>query len=99
MRILLALSLCLAACTTEATTPVDLSGTTTTTLANPHGSVDPETDPNAEVRAQAQQLADAQCLEDETLEEGIIRIVDPDTDEVVGEISADCEAVRLAAEQ
>ncbi len=100
MRILLAAALLLVGvgCTGEDATPVDLSPTTTT-VVDPHGSNTDDVDPNAEVRAQAQQLADDQCLEDESLVEGTIQIVDPDTNEVVGVITADCQAVRLAAEE
>ena len=98
MRILLAALLLVGAgCTGEDATPVDLSPTTTT-VVDPHGSTADDVDPNTEVRTQAQLLADDQCLEDESLEEGTIQIVDPDTDEIVGVITADCEAVRLAAE-
>lgn len=98
MRIFLAMALLLVGCSSEATTPIDLSPSTTEAV-DPHASTENPVDPNAEVRAQAQQLADNQCLEDETLEEGTIQIVDPDTDEIVGVITADCAEVRLAANE
>ncbi len=51
-------------------------------------------DPNAEVRQQVIDAAEQQCLDDPTLTEGVVRLVDPETDEVVNEYVADCAEVR-----
>lgn len=80
---LLATSALLAACSEE-TTPIGLDPTTTVVGA----------DPNAEVRAEAQGYADQQCLDDPELAEGVLEIVDPDTEEIVGRITANCASVR-----
>lgn len=85
---LLAFSLLLMSCGGEDATPIDLDATTST--------VGPliDDDPNAESRQLVQDLAEQQCLDDPAKVEGVIRIVDPDTDEVVGEFLADCAEVR-----
>ncbi len=53
-------------------------------------------DPNAEERDRVRQLAEQQCLDDPAKTEGVIRIVDPQTDQVVSEFVVDCAEVRAA---
>lgn len=57
-----------------------------------------EDDPNAEAREQIRQLAEQQCLDDPTKTEGVIRIVEPDTEQVVGEMIVDCAEVRAGTD-
>ena len=47
-------------------------------------------EPTEEMR----QAAAQQCLDDPALAEGYVRAVDPDTEDVVAELSVDCEEVR-----
>ena len=39
-------------------------------------------------------FAEQQCFDDPEAEEGVIRIVEPESEEVVGEVVVDCEEVR-----
>ncbi|MEZ5340048.1 MAG: hypothetical protein R2706_00970 [Acidimicrobiales bacterium] len=94
MRFLLAFGLLLTACTGEDSTPIDLQNSGSVASTPEVSEVPIVDDPNAEVREQAKQLAAQQCLDDPTLEQGVIRIIDPDTDEMAGEVIADCEVVR-----
>ncbi len=92
MGLLLASAL-LMACTGEASTPIDLRATTTS--APPVTGVPLlDDDPNAEAREQIRQLAEQQCLDDPTKTEGVVRIVEPETEQVVGELIVDCAEVR-----
>ncbi len=89
------------ACTGETATPVDLDAdpTTTSTSGAAPGDDDATTDdPNAGERERVRQLAEQQCLDDPDKVEGVIRIVDPVTDQVVSEIVVDCAVVRAARE-
>lgn len=92
LRLVLIAVLLAAACGSEANTQVDLSSTTTGGSESESG--DEIDDPNTEVRQQAQEFADQQCLDDPELEEGVIEIVDPETQELAGRILADCAEVR-----
>ena len=78
----LALLMIGAACTEEATTPIDLDATTTT--APPvTGLPDlPDDDPNAEARAQVIELAKEECRKDPTREFGVVIIADQNGVEV-----------------
>ena len=87
----LAMTALLASCTNDAATPIDLSSTS----APPTSGVPlPDDDPNADSRQMAIDFAEQQCVDDPAKDEGIIRIVDPETEEVVGEVIADCAEVR-----
>lgn len=88
----------LSACSGEASTPIDLRATTTTEGPPISGVPLPEDDPNAEAREQVRQLAEQQCLDDPSKTEGVIRIVEPETEEIVGELIVDCAEVRAANE-
>lgn len=95
--------LVLAACSAEDADPVDLDRIETTqdpvTSGNPVTSGDREAaDDNAESRRLAQQHAEQQCIDDPAATEGVIRIVDPETDEVVAEVIVDCVDVRASGE-
>lgn len=91
------------ACTEgEEPVPVDLDATTTTTQASSattatEGTL-PEDDPNAEARQMVIDAAEQQCLDDPELAEGVVRIVDPETDQVLNEYVADCDEVRGRAD-
>jgi hypothetical protein len=82
----------LASCTNDAATPIDLSSSTSAPLTT--GVPLPDDDPNAESRQMAIDFAEQQCVDDPDKDEGIIRIVDPETEQVVGEVVADCAEVR-----
>lgn len=88
----------LGGCSGEKATPVDLNVTTTVADDEDTGSesvlegdVD---DPNAEQNRVTLGYAEQQCLDDPELDQGYVQIVDPSTDEKVGEVTADCEEVR-----
>ncbi len=87
-----------AACTGETAVPIDLNSTTVPIVESstiPDG-LDPA-NPNEDQNRVAVGYAEQQCLDDPELEEGYVRIVVPDTEEIVGEITVDCEQVRAAA--
>lgn len=73
-------------------------------VANPHGSIDltgdlgHEDDPNAESRQLIRQLARRQCLDDPDLDEGLIRMVNPETGATVNEFTLDCDEVRAQSD-
>lgn len=82
---MVALSLC--ACTDEVPEPIDLDGTTSTTEID-------LADPNAGERERMQELARQQCLDDPDRVEGVVRLVDPETDQAVAEVVVRCDEVR-----
>ncbi|MEZ5225407.1 MAG: hypothetical protein R2710_01695 [Acidimicrobiales bacterium] len=93
-----------ASCSEEKATIVDLNATTTTAAADTAtGSsvsmapftdeIDPD-DPNAEARQQVIDAARQQCLDDPTLDEGVVRIVVEATGEIANEYRVDCAEVR-----
>lgn len=101
-----------AACTGENAEPVDLDGSPTSTTvggapsgtsipspgsSRPTGSLAPE-DQNAESRRLARHHAEQQCFDDPTAAQGIIRIVDPATDQVVSSVVVDCDEVRAGTD-
>ncbi len=87
-----------AACTGETAVPIDLNSTTVPNVepSTIPEALDPE-NPNEDQNRVAVAYAEQQCLEDPELEEGYVRIVVPETEEIVGEITVDCEQVRAAA--
>lgn len=95
---LFALALVVGACSGETAEPIDLRATVPTTDAPTEttlGEAEQQiTDDNEAQRQVAVGYAEQQCLEDPDLEEGYVQIVVPDTDEKVGEITADCAEVR-----
>ncbi len=46
---------------------------------------------------QMEQLARQQCVDDPTLDQGYVEAVDPTTDEVMTEITVDCDEVRAGS--
>ena len=81
----------LAACTGEEAVPIDPANpptvpTTTVDLTDVTHSLQP-TD-------EMREMAEDQCRDDPTLSEGYVRAVDPNTDEVLAEITVDCDEVR-----
>jgi hypothetical protein len=79
-----------AGCSGEEPQPIDLTETVTT--LDP-GSVEPG-DPNATERQRMQELAEQQCRDDPDLERGVVRLVDPRTDETLAEVVADCAEIN-----
>ena len=47
-----------------------------------------------EPTAQMRELAEQQCHDDPALGQGVVQAVDPQTDEVVSEITVDCSELR-----
>lgn len=84
----------LAACSGEEARPIDLQGPTssssTSLVATPHAVGE---------NPQARFHAERQCREDPELDQGVIRIVDPASDAVVGEVVVECAAVRDEPEE
>ncbi|NNF55883.1 MAG: hypothetical protein HKN03_15765 [Acidimicrobiales bacterium] len=76
-------------CTGEEPIPIDLNETVPATTLPP----DPD-DPNAAERQRMEDLAAQQCLDDDELSEGVTRLVDPETNEAVAEVTVECSAVR-----
>jgi hypothetical protein len=87
-----ALALLGAACAEEESTPIDLGRGGASPSERP--AVPHAINETPEARAFAEQ----QCRDDPGLDEGVIRIVDPVSEQVVGEIVVECEAVRADAE-
>lgn len=84
------------ACSSEGATPVDLDpvdqpATSATSSVSP--AIAPD-DQNDAAREQAREYATQQCLDDPEATEGVIQIVDPDTDQVAATVTVDCAAVR-----
>jgi hypothetical protein len=84
--------LALGACGEEPATPIDLrqgrpAATTTPGPVTPH--------PIGE-NPQARAHAERQCREDADLDQGVISIVDPRSDKVVGVVVVDCDELRRA---
>lgn len=102
LLVIAVVTLGVAACSSEEAEPVDLYATVTTATTeaggNPHGMIDPVgpegDDVNAETRQMVVDHATAQCLEDPDLAEGIVRMVDPETNEVANELRLNCAEVR-----
>ncbi len=86
------------ACTGETAVPIDLNSTTVPAVESSTipGVLDPE-NPNEAQNQVAVGYAEQQCLDDPDLEEGYVRIVVPETEEIVGEITVDCEQVRTGS--
>jgi hypothetical protein len=87
------------ACTDEGATPVDLDAITTSSSVDPDAIPFSDDPTNVASRQMAVDFAEAQCFDDPELEEGVIRIVDPESDDVVGEVVADCVEVRAEQER
>ncbi len=85
------------ACTGETAVPVDLNSTSVPAVASSTipDVLDPA-NPNESQNRVAVGYAEQQCLDDPELIEGYVRIVVPDTEEIVGEITVDCEQVRAS---
>lgn len=71
-----------AACTEEATTPIDLDRTTTSAPPVTESPALPDDDPNADARAQLIELAEEECRKDPTREFGVVIIADQNGVEV-----------------
>ena len=83
-------------CTGEVATPIDLNSTTTSLdVAGLAVSSDAT---NAASNQMVLDLARQQCFDDLEAAEGIIRIGDPRTDQVVNEVVIDCTEARAAAD-
>ena len=98
--VLLSLSVAGVGCSEEDATPLDLgtggSSATTATAggAGPEAASDVPTPHAVGENPQARAHAEQQCLDDIELAQGVIRIVDPATDTVVGEVIVECTEVR-----
>lgn len=85
LSVLLLTATALAGCTDEPTTELDLDGTI------PATTVAPDEDPNAEARAEVERFARQQCLDDPTLEVGVVVIADAETGEEVNRFELPCD--------
>lgn len=90
LLVLAVVSAVLSGCSEEEATPIDLTPGATTTTALPPGATPHTIGDNPQARFHAEQ----QCLEDPEQDEGVIRIVDPANDAVLGEVVVDCDEVR-----
>lgn len=102
----------IAGCSDEEATPVDLSSSggasTSAPAADPPAgdqggapAVDGEPPPTPHAigeSPQARAYAEEQCRDDPEAERGVVRIVDPSTQRVVGEVIVDCAEVRSTSE-
>ena len=80
--VLFALAAVASSCTSEATTPIDLDGTTTTAPPVTGLPDVPGDDPNADSRELVIELAKEECRKDPSREFGVVVIADPDGVEV-----------------
>ncbi len=89
------LGMALAGCTGEEPVPIDLNETVAPPTEPDDATVpvDPN-DPNAGERQRMDDLATEQCLDDPSLSEGVVRLVDPETGEAAAEVVIDCATVR-----
>lgn len=90
LLVLAVISAVLSACSEEEATPVDLTPGATTTTTLPPGATPHAIGDNPQARFHAEQ----QCRDDPEQGEGVVRIVDPATDAVLGEVVVDCDEVR-----
>ncbi len=73
------------ACTGEDATPI-VPGATTTGPTTPH-----QLEPTEQMR----ELAEKQCLDDPTLEQGVVNAVDPaDEEQILSSVVVECSDVR-----
>ena len=74
-------------CSGEEAVPID--------PANPPTTLDlTDVTHRLEPTEQMQDLAEQQCLDDPDLDEGFVEAVDPDTDQVMSQVTVDCDEVR-----
>lgn len=76
----------LAACSGESEGPADPAGA---------GRL-PDVTHFLEPTDQMREAAEQQCLDDEELDEGYVKAVSPDTDEILAELSVDCLEFRAS---
>jgi len=76
------------ACSGEEAIPIDPANppTTAVDLTDVTHQIEPT--------AQMQDAAEQQCLDDPTLAEGYVRAVEPETEEILAELTVDCAEVR-----
>lgn len=80
--VLVALVVLASGCTSEASTPIDLDRSTTTSPPVTGLPDPPDDDPNADSRELVIELAKEECRKDPTREFGVVVIADPDGVEV-----------------
>ena len=74
-------------CSGEEAVPID--------PANPPTTIDlTDVTHRLEPTEQMQDLAEQQCLDDPDLDEGFVQAVDPDTDQIMSQVTVDCAEVR-----
>ncbi len=76
------------ACSGEEAIPIDPANPPTTAVDLT--DVTHQIEPTEQMRDAAEQ----QCLDDATLAEGYVRAVEPDTEEILAEVTVDCVEVR-----
>lgn len=87
------LVIALAGCSEDEARPIDLGTPDSAPTTSPDGPATPHAiGENPQARAYAEQ----QCRDDPDQDQGVIRIVDPATDEVLGEVAVDCDELRQA---
>jgi hypothetical protein len=101
LMLLVVLALSVVACGQEQADPIDLGAGRAGTAEPDAGSAEDDPEPgsmpptphavgeNPQARAHAEQ----QCVDHPEQEQGVIRIVDPSTNAVVGEVVVDCDEV------
>jgi len=77
-----------AACSGEEAIPIDPANPPTTAVDLTE--VTHQIEPTQQMRDAAEQ----QCLDDATLAEGYVRAVEPETEEILAEVTVDCAEVR-----
>jgi hypothetical protein len=87
IRVLVVATLVLVGCTGEEPEEIDLNATIPPTTLD-------DNDPNAAQREEMRRLAEQQCIDDPSKQVGIVRIIDPETNEQVAELIVECSEVR-----
>lgn len=86
--VLIGLSVLAAGCSGEEAVPIDPANPPTTAVDLT--DVTHQIEPTEQMREAAEQ----QCLDDASLVQGYVRAVDPETEEILAELSVDCAEVR-----
>ena len=85
VTIVFVMALTATACTGEDATPI-VPGATTTGPTTPH-----QLEPTEQMR----ELAEKQCLDDPTLEQGVVNAVDPaDEEQILSSVVVECSDIR-----
>jgi hypothetical protein len=84
----------LVACSGETAVPIDPDNPLPAERLDPAAIPAPNVTHSLTPTPQMEQLARQQCLEDNTLDQGFVQAVDPESGEILAEFTLDCAQVR-----